>query len=77
MVQVFVYVFLLLNVVYLAICAKLVFFVGMTKHMSNGKEADTVNRQPRKSFDLTSFRRHDFPRVNDPLHLSPYHLTFV
>ena len=36
--------FLLLNVVYLAICAKLWLIVGMTKQMSDGKEADIVNR---------------------------------
>ena len=35
--------FLLLYVVYLAICAKLGLVVGMTKQMSNGKEADIVN----------------------------------
>ena len=35
--------FLLLNVVYLAICAKLWLVVGMTKQMSNGKEVDIVN----------------------------------
>ena len=34
--------FLLLNVVYLAICAKLWLIVGMKKQMSNGKEADIV-----------------------------------
>ena len=34
---------LLLNVVYLAICAKLWLVVSMTKQMSNGKEADIVN----------------------------------
>ena len=26
---------------------------------------------------LTSFGRHDFPRVNNSLCLPPYHLTFV
>ena len=35
--------FLLLNVVYLAIYAKLWLVVGMTKQMSNGKEVDIVN----------------------------------
>ena len=35
--------FLLLNVAYLPICAKLWLVVGMTKQMSNGKEADIVN----------------------------------
>ena len=35
--------FLLLNVVYLPIYAKLRLVVGMTKQMSNGKEADIVN----------------------------------
>ena len=35
--------FLLLNVVYLPIYAKLGLVVGMTKQMSNGKEADIVN----------------------------------
>ena len=35
--------FLLLNVVYIAICAKLWLIVGMTKQMSNGKEAVIVN----------------------------------
>ena len=34
---------ILLNVVYLAIYAKLGFVVGMTKQMSNGKEVDIVN----------------------------------
>ena len=33
--------FLLLNVVYLPICAKLGLVVGMTKQMSNGKEVNT------------------------------------
>ena len=35
--------FILLNVVYLPIYAKLGLVVGMTKQMSNGKEADIVN----------------------------------
>ena len=35
--------FLLLNVVYLAIYAKLGLVVGMTKQMSNGKEVDIMN----------------------------------
>ena len=35
--------FLLLNVVYLAIYAKQGLVVGMTKQMSNGKDADIVN----------------------------------
>ena len=35
--------FLLLNVVYLPIYAKLRLVVGMTKQMSNGKEIDVVN----------------------------------
>ena len=35
--------FLLLNVVYLVICAKLGLVVGMTKQMSNGKKVDIVN----------------------------------
>ena len=34
---------LLLNVVYLTIYAKLWLVVGITKQMSNGKEADIVN----------------------------------
>ena len=34
---------LLLNVVYLVIYAKLGLVVGMTKQMSDGKEADIVN----------------------------------
>ena len=36
-------VFILLNVVYLLICAKLRLVVGMTNKMSNGKELDIVN----------------------------------
>ena len=40
--------FLLLNIVYLAIYAKLGLVVGMTKQISNGKEADIVNCQPSK-----------------------------
>ena len=36
--------FLALDVVYLPIYAKLGFVVGMTKQMSDGKEADIVNR---------------------------------
>ena len=35
--------FLLLDVVYLATCTTLGLVVGMTKQMSNGKEADIVN----------------------------------
>ena len=35
--------FLLFDVVYLEICAKLGLVVGMTKQMSNGKEVDIVN----------------------------------
>ena len=35
--------FLLLNIVYLPIYAKLVLFVGMTKQMSDGKELDILN----------------------------------
>ena len=35
--------FLLLNVVYLAIYVKLGLVVGVTKQMSNGKEEDIVN----------------------------------
>ena len=34
---------LLLDVVYLATCETLGLVVGMTKQMSNGKEADIVN----------------------------------
>ena len=34
--------FLLLNFVYLAICAKIRLVVGMTKQMSNSKEVDIV-----------------------------------
>ena len=43
MVQVFVYVCFLLDVVYLAICAKLGLVVGMTKQMADEKEVDIVN----------------------------------
>ena len=39
---------LLLDVVYLAICAKLGLVVGMTKQMSNGKKVDIVNCSPSK-----------------------------
>ena len=35
--------FLLLNVIYLVICAKPWLIVGMTKQMLNGKEVDRVN----------------------------------
>ena len=35
--------FLLIHVVYLAICVKLGLVIGMTKQMSNGKEVDIVN----------------------------------
>ena len=37
------YLFPLLHVVYLAICAKLGLIVGMTKQMLSGNEADIVN----------------------------------
>ena len=37
------YLFLLLNVVYLVIYAKLGLVVGMTKQMSDGKKVDIVN----------------------------------
>ena len=43
MVQVFVYVFHALDVVYLPIYAKLGLVVGMRKQKSDGKEADIVN----------------------------------
>ena len=67
--------FLALDVVYLQIYAKLGLFVGMTKQMSDSKEIDSELLTLEIHVDLTSFDRHDFPRVNNSLCLIPYHLT--
>ena len=63
---------LLINVVYLPICAKLGLVVGMTKQMSDSELLTLENH-----VDFTSFGRHDFSRVNNSLRLPPYHRTFV
>ena len=69
--------FLLLNVVYLPIYAKLRLVVGMTKQMSNSKEVDSELLTLENHVDLHSFGRHDISRVNNSHCLPPYHLTFV
>ena len=69
--------FLALDVVYLPIYAKLGLVVGMTKQMSDDKEADSELLTLENHVDLTSFGRYDFPRVNNSLCLPSYHLTFV
>ena len=51
---------------------KLGLVVGMTKQMSNGKEADSELLTLENHIDLTSFGRHDFSRVNNSLCLPPY-----
>ena len=67
--------FLALNVVYLSIYAKLGLVFDMTKQMSNGKEVDIVNCQPSKIMS-TSFRSVDMIFLGLTIHcLPPYHLT--